>query len=562
MNHRQERWIRERLAHVYDHQGHLLVGTYTVLGVAVSQRVTYVYDAFGNRIERSAWNGSTTVERFAVDGWDNAKQGAVGTENFDVWADLSGSNTLSARRVMGGEFDQVLAKVAGSVVTWYGVDRQGSVRQVLDNSGSVIASSEFDGYGNLIAGSLVDRYGYTGREWDSALGLYYSRARMYSPTIGRFLSEDPIAFAAGDANLYRYVRNGPTNGADPSGMFDDESGIDAKELAANQKVVAWHDRGTEILISFADGSTRRYSKTALEKADPDNAQDYVLYIIKLQLKGTNKLKNHNEPAKEFPRLAPHILPDKPEKSQGNPFRDYEATLAKHTAWMKAQKWSLPVSLVQHYLGKTGTPYKATAKEIAEVKSHGRNMVIAVILRYYEKEMAGVKSKGDTIQLDIGAEGNGKKVRFVNPLSPPEQVVESMTSDGIVQEMQNDFMFYTYGGAKIKIKGTATYLQSPCEGQLDYKDRRIGKLLTVKVQVEFWDDYEFHERGPFGMRVHLYPTYAAAHYLGEKGGAKAFDFRIKYEDEFTLNLSNARPSDILFDTEKKDTTYIYKNKPPR
>ncbi len=204
-------------AYVYDHQGHLLAGTYTVLGGAVSQRVTYVYDAFGNRIERSAWNGSTTVERFAVDGWDTAKPGAVGTENFDVWADLSGSNTLSARRVMGGEFDQVLAKVAGSVVTWYGVDRQGSVRQILDNSGSVIASSEFDGYGNLIAGSLVDRYGYTGREWDSALGLYYSRARMYSPTIGRFLSEDPLAFAAGDANLYRYVGNEPTNGTDPSG---------------------------------------------------------------------------------------------------------------------------------------------------------------------------------------------------------------------------------------------------------------------------------------------------------------------------------------------------------
>ncbi len=175
------------------------------------------HDAFGNRIERSAWNGSTTVERFAVDGWDTAKPGAVGTENFDVWADLSGSNTLSARRVMGGEFDQVLAKVAASVVTWYGVDRQGSVRQVLDNSGSVIASSEFDGYGNLIAGSLVDRYGYTGREWDSALGLYYYRGRMYAPPIGRFTSEDPLAFAAGDANLYRYVGNGPTNGTDPSG---------------------------------------------------------------------------------------------------------------------------------------------------------------------------------------------------------------------------------------------------------------------------------------------------------------------------------------------------------
>ena len=40
----------------------------------------------------------------------------------------------------------------------------------------------------------------------------------YDPTIGRFISEDPIAFEGGDANLYRYVGNSPTNFADPSGL--------------------------------------------------------------------------------------------------------------------------------------------------------------------------------------------------------------------------------------------------------------------------------------------------------------------------------------------------------
>lgn len=41
---------------------------------------------------------------------------------------------------------------------------------------------------------------------------------MYDPSTGRWLQEDPIRFDAGDANLYRYVHNSPTNGTDPSGL--------------------------------------------------------------------------------------------------------------------------------------------------------------------------------------------------------------------------------------------------------------------------------------------------------------------------------------------------------
>ncbi|MFV0446150.1 MAG: RHS repeat-associated core domain-containing protein, partial [Planctomycetaceae bacterium] len=43
------------------------------------------------------------------------------------------------------------------------------------------------------------------------------RARFYDPSTGRFLSQDPLSFAAGDTNLYRYVGNSPTNATDPTG---------------------------------------------------------------------------------------------------------------------------------------------------------------------------------------------------------------------------------------------------------------------------------------------------------------------------------------------------------
>jgi uncharacterized protein RhaS with RHS repeats len=48
--------------------------------------------------------------------------------------------------------------------------------------------------------------------------LTYNRNRYYSTSSGRFISQDPIGFAAGDANLYRYVGNSPTNATDPSGL--------------------------------------------------------------------------------------------------------------------------------------------------------------------------------------------------------------------------------------------------------------------------------------------------------------------------------------------------------
>ncbi len=53
---------------------------------------------------------------------------------------------------------------------------------------------------------------------------------MYDPSIGRWLEEDPLGFEAGDANLYRYVGNGPTTSVDPEGL--DENKVD-KVVAKN-----------------------------------------------------------------------------------------------------------------------------------------------------------------------------------------------------------------------------------------------------------------------------------------------------------------------------------------
>jgi RHS repeat-associated protein len=49
-------------------------------------------------------------------------------------------------------------------------------------------------------------------------GLQYNRARYYDPKAGRWISQDPTGFSAGDNNLYRYLANNPTDDTDPSGL--------------------------------------------------------------------------------------------------------------------------------------------------------------------------------------------------------------------------------------------------------------------------------------------------------------------------------------------------------
>jgi RHS repeat-associated protein len=78
------------------------------------------------------------------------------------------------------------------------------------------------------------------------VGRYY-RARYYHPDLQRFISEDPLSFAAGTANYYAYVENSPTNARDPSGLlFSDavvwainaafKTGRTAEEIAVSGKL--------------------------------------------------------------------------------------------------------------------------------------------------------------------------------------------------------------------------------------------------------------------------------------------------------------------------------------
>jgi RHS repeat-associated protein len=94
------------------------------------------------------------------------------------------------------------------------------VRDIVDQDGAAVSHVMYDAFGNIVGGTgvLLTRYLWTGRELDTLTGLQYNRNRWYDPTLGRWLSEDPIGFWGGDYNLGRYVRNSVAVFTDPDGL--------------------------------------------------------------------------------------------------------------------------------------------------------------------------------------------------------------------------------------------------------------------------------------------------------------------------------------------------------
>jgi RHS repeat-associated protein len=109
-------------------------------------------------------------------------------------------------------------------------DHQGSIIAVADQNGNPIAVNAYDEWGIPNAGNL-GRFGYTGQAWLPELGMWYYKARLYSPTLGRFLQTDPVGYNS-QINLYGYVENDPLNLRDSNGLCAEDACIGEGLVAA------------------------------------------------------------------------------------------------------------------------------------------------------------------------------------------------------------------------------------------------------------------------------------------------------------------------------------------
>jgi RHS repeat-associated protein len=202
-----------------------------------TQQVEFTYDAFDRRISKE-------VDTTPLDANDGVVTHFVynGDDVHLEFVDSDGATgvnppVIGQRYLHGSGIDEILAQESGSgQVLWTLTDRLGTVRDLVDSSGDLVNHFVYDSFGRLVSETdpnVDTRYGYTGREFDSEIGLQYNRARYYDPDTGRFIGEDPIGLAGENTNFYGYVNNNPISFIDPLGLVRplDPNSQECKDLA-------------------------------------------------------------------------------------------------------------------------------------------------------------------------------------------------------------------------------------------------------------------------------------------------------------------------------------------
>jgi RHS repeat-associated protein len=241
------------LAYSFDASGNLTTlptgatGTYDYAGeltsaTASGTTTTYAYNADGERlttaqdsatIASATWNGAGQVTSYSGpsadmtsatydgDGLRASAATGSGTEDF-VWDGRSRllMDSGNAYIYAGGNTPAEQVSLSDGTTSYLVADALGSVRGIVNSSGTLAATTSYDPWGNPVTTSgLTDStpFGYAGGYTDPT-GLIYLVNRYYDPGTGQFLSEDPAVSQTGQP--YAYAGGNPVNATDPTGLWE------------------------------------------------------------------------------------------------------------------------------------------------------------------------------------------------------------------------------------------------------------------------------------------------------------------------------------------------------
>ncbi|MEG4917668.1 RHS repeat-associated core domain-containing protein [Microcoleus sp. B7-D4] len=155
-------------------------------------------------------------------------------DNGNVICELNAGGTVVARNAFAP--DGLVSRVAGSTTLFYLFDQQGNVVNILDEDNEDAIFFAYNAWGirnydlNVPGkGALKQPFSYNGK-WgyyrDSETELYYCQNRFYDPSVGRWLTRDPIGFTGG-INLFGYCGSRPVGFIDRDGLVAFQIGIGA-----------------------------------------------------------------------------------------------------------------------------------------------------------------------------------------------------------------------------------------------------------------------------------------------------------------------------------------------
>jgi RHS repeat-associated protein len=307
------------------------------------------------------------------------------------------AGNVNGKNVYGKGIDEILMRWDSTVKApnpqtfYYQQDHEGSIRYLTNDSGARIEEYRYDAFGtptiydmsnpqHVRTASIVsNRFLFTGREWAANFRFYEYRARAYHPGLGRFMSEDPKLFDAGDYNLFRYCHNDPVDFTDPMGLYVILADKYRKETAlydpnakSKTEFTKLYEKAREYATHNKDGSINQTASNAFKAIE--QSKEFGIQINRTterqyDAKQFQVLKMRDGSLRADVKWNPNLA-----RENTNSTRNSPAAILLHEVWHGAEFVSGPGNFIRTQTGgtragmgqKTGSPEE---RRVLDLEQH-------------------------------------------------------------------------------------------------------------------------------------------------------------------------------------------------